>query len=423
MDRENLVYSSYRPTPFSKALLFFDFPAKDATGLSIFLRAVTTAFGGANFDDIGYRYIQLLEPAVVAEIERIEQSQMVLGCQHEPDALSTCASALTWLFENRHLASSVQRLNLAVALASFGRPSLAHSILEDLAEHPRVQGDLRFEYLMLRFAVSNRMGDRIASGRWMRLLKDMGKHGRLMGGQLMDAAAQAIVWHLKTGEVDVDTYKWFFSSSTSLLRRGQNLPDSVKSAWYRSVAMIPAATSQADVTRKTMSRAESFAKAALQESTDPFTLNDLKTYLESALKEHIYLSKEFDKAESIAIALLKLDPHWSPNWFEVAELYMHIGKHEKARQMLLKAIEIGPPYLLLYHYHLAESECQLGDSDTGVQRFSDILAIDSTNRSSALSGLRWARKTKHIALPNFITACNDLSESMSAEQRQILAKI
>lgn len=423
MNQDNLVHSSYRPTPFSKVLLSLNLPAKDATGLSIFLRAVTTAFEGANFDDIGYRYVQLLEPAVVVEIERIEQSKIARYGRHEPDGHSTRASGLTWLFENRHLASSVQRLNLAAALASFGRPSLARSVLANLAEHSRVQGDLRFEYLMLSFAVSNRMGDRVASGKWMRLLRDMGKHGRLMGSQLIDAAAQAIVWHKKTGEVDVDTYRWFFSSSTSLLRRGQNLPYSVESAWYRAAAMIPAAANQVDTTRKTMSRAESLAKAAVQKSSDPFTLNDLKTYLESALKEHIYVSKEFDKAESIGIALLKLDPHWSPNWFEVAELYMHTDKHERARQMLLKAIEIGPPYLLLYHYYLAECECQLGDIDTGVRRFSDILAIDSTNRSSALSGLRWSRKTKHGSLPNFIAACSDLSESMSPEQRQILAEV
>lgn len=224
----------------------------------------------------------------------------------------------------------------------------------------------------------------------------MANSAKMTSLQVIEVSCQTTVWFHKTAEIEKGVYEWFFKKSNDIVRNPRSqIPDGIKSSWYRAVAMIPSEKGNPDATRKLMGRAKDYARKANAEISNPYLLNELKTYYESSVKEHLYVSKDYEKAEAAGLALLKLDPAWSPNWAEVAQVYMARKHYDMGRQLLNKAIQLGPPYLIYYHYLLAECECQLGDVDSGLQRYRHILEVDGSNRSSALSGLHWATKHKH----------------------------
>lgn len=421
---ENLVKMSYRETPFTRAILNLELPKDHGEGLSIFLRATASAFLSANFDEPTYPTIQTLEPSVLTEIEFLQGAVGALKGETEISAQAECGALLSWLYKNLPLASTVQRLNLSAVLAGFCRTELAHSILLQISDRPRVRhGDLSFEYQMLLFATCNRLRDRLGSNSAMHTIRLLGESGKLSRHQILDASAQAIVWFHKSKEIDVSTYEWLFKASVEILKSDSDseaISPSHKSAWYRAAAMRPAGQYDKSLTREIMAKAETFARESIALDKSPFALNNMKTYLESTLKEYTYVTRDYERAEAVGVALLKLDPFWSPNWAEVAEMYMQNNRYERAAQLLNKAIEIGPPYLLSYHYYLAECECQIGNIEQGVKRFHDILLIDSSNRSAALSGLKWAREKGHSTLDLFKDACRNLAASMNQTQLSLI---
>ncbi|RON79779.1 lipopolysaccharide assembly protein LapB [Pseudomonas fluorescens] len=404
MDEDNLVVQSFRENSFYKMMTGVALPDALDKSESILNRACSWSYTTANFDESGYRYVQIFEPGVLSEVKAIKQSmkQDSNTAALERSGVGHIAT-LDWLKENLQHASSIQRLNLATAYASFCRVSEAANVIETLQDMPRTSdGDLQFEYLMLKFVVSNRLQDRASVRIVMQQLLAMANSGKMTPVQIIEVSSQTTVWFHKTGEIEKDVYEWFFKKSNDIVRNPKSqIPDGIKSSWYRAVAMIPAEKGNLDATRELMGRAKDYARKANAEITNPYLLNELKTYYESSVKEHLYVSKDFEKAEAAGLALLKLDPAWSPNWAEVAQVYMELKHYDMARQLLNKAIQLGPPYVLYFHYLLAECECQSGDIDGGLQRYRNIVEVDGSNRSSALSGLYWATKHKHAQVGFF----------------------
>lgn len=397
MDETNLVLKSDHTNTFYQMMIGIGFPDREDRAQSIFNRACAWSYKTANFDDVGYKYIQIFEPGVLNELIALDNAQGRGAEQTGEIRGNNHIAQLDWLHSNLKQVSTVQRLNLAAAYASFCRVGESARILETISDTPRVRdGDLRFEYLMLKFVVCNRLQDRAGSRQAMAAFLDMGKNRKLSVHQIIEVSCQATVWYHKTSEIDKEVYTWFLRKSNALVRDSSaHVGNRIKSSWYRATAMIPSAENKHSASRELMSRAKEYALRANGEVSDPYVLNELKTYYESTIKEHLYYSKDYAKAELAGLSLLKIDPYWSPNWAEVAQVYMTINRFEKAKQLLNKAITLGPPYLNYYHYLLAECECQLGDIDTGLQRYRSILSLDKTNRSSILSGIKWAGQYHH----------------------------
>ncbi|PHX44337.1 hypothetical protein AO263_30320 [Pseudomonas sp. NZIPFR-PS5] len=344
MSEQNLLMHSFTKNSFSDMMLGVRLPDAQDKSESIFNRACSWAYSSANFDDPGYKYIQIFEPGVVKEIQALAKlTPEVSLTLHSQERNKSHLATLDWLAGNLKYASSVQRLNLATAYASFGQIHQAAEILRTMTLMRRVDGgDLEFEFLMLKFVIHNRLQDCASSSESMQQLFSMAKSGRMTASQIVEVCCQATVWFHKTAEVDRTIYEWFFVKSKTLLTaEGSAIPEGMKSSWYRAVAMIPSRGKNDQGTRTLMNHAKTFALQANATSNNPYSLNELKTYFESTIKEHLYGSKDYEKAEAAALSLLKLDPHWSPNWAEAAQVYMTTGQYNTAEKLIKKAIALG----------------------------------------------------------------------------------
>jgi tetratricopeptide (TPR) repeat protein len=368
----------------------------------IFSRACVEAFAESPWTRYGYPYTQVFETSVLQEIsvlEPIAYDDLAL-LRHRPTA---AMRRLGDAVDNQADLSLVERLNLASVLVSIARLDLAETVMAEAA--PLAAGDRdRFELAWLRFVISNRQDDGRDSASAFSTMRAAIEAGGVPASRALDACTQAVVWYLKRKDVSEDDFVWSVRAGDALATQLKRQDFSAVSSWYRGLAMLPAAKGMADKTRSYMEMAWSAAEEAVGQRRQAYKLNLVKTYHESTLKEHMYVTKDFDAAVEAGRALIDLDPVWSVSYGELAEAHVRFGRPLEAAQLYDQAVAVGPPYV--GHHLLKSASCweKAGDLERALGGYERLASLVPGDTDVLTLGLRCARELSHPAARSFETA-------------------
>ena len=327
----------------------------------LFSQACVGQFEASDPTRYEYLFAQVFEPDVLKEVAVLAGLPYpeVAGLVHRPTA------AVAGLAERRAAAadlSVVELVNLAAALISISRFDVADEVLDIAARGAADPGD-RFEVEMLRFTVTNRRDDGTGSPHAFRAMRAAIGEGGVPADRIMDACSQAVVWYLKRKEVAEDDFPWFLATGRRLVARPDRLDPGSLSAWYRAIAMIPAARGEPVKTRLFMRYAREAAEETIKRRPRAYEMHFLKTYHESSLKEHMYVTRDLAAAEEAGRALIDLDPWWAPSYGELAEAYARFGRHEQAADLYERAVRTGPPYVAHHLVRAARQRERIGQDE------------------------------------------------------------
>lgn len=353
----------------------FDCPR---VGRDLFSAACLEEFDNRPRDSYGYLFAQVFEPHVLHEIERLEGctigglETLSYGASDRLDQLraALCCTGVR----------VVERINLAAALISVSRFTLAASILAEIDPTECTPRDW-FEAAMLDFVVANRRSDKAGVNAAFAAMRLAGKSGTLPADRLLDAAAQAVVWRQKGEQVDAENYSWFLAVGRKLVEDGGGANPGARSSWYRAIAMIPAAHGAAEETRLLMLEARKAAEEALTDRPGAYSAHFTKTYYESTIKEQLYIARDFDAALEAAAALIELDPLWSPSLGEKAEIHFATRQFETAANCWEAAGRCGPPYVGHHYFAAAQAWEAAGAPERALEICIGLAELDPSMES------------------------------------------
>jgi tetratricopeptide (TPR) repeat protein len=318
-------------------------------------------------------------------------------------------------------ASVIALVNTAAVLISLSRFGLAADVLASIRRSDCDDRAL-FEIAMLEFVISNRLanaeGMRAAFANMRRAIE----RSKLPAERLLDASGQAVVWRLKTKAIDEQEFQWFLDLGKHVIAQERGSEAGARSSWYRAVAMIPAAKGDKAATRELMLRARRTAEEALVSRPRAYETHFLKTYHESALKEHMYLTGDKHAAFAEADALIALDPYWSPSYGEKAEAHQRFGEIELAAECYERAGELGPPYVGHHMFGAAQSWERAGRLERALQICEHLLPLDEVNASVVVAGYAAARKLGDATGGAFGEAFGKIETGLSPSHRDYLAR-
>ncbi|KER03885.1 hypothetical protein LGZ99_06865 [Photorhabdus temperata] len=363
---------------------------------SIWSKATCLALTHHNFDMNGYVITQALEPSCLKEVSNTVNIPYTM-VENFTYPCKGPGNALQWLLSMRPNLPDIQKLNLARALITTARYRLSQEILAEINSQ-KLYPEQRMTYLITRFIADNRLGIHANHTHLFENVRTIIETEKISEESILEVTSLAIVWYLKTKAIDPVAYKWFEACgrcvAESILERETFKAKLALSSFYRAYAMVPASVSNPSATRTLMLKAQHVA-----ESLEP--QNDLeevlaatakKTVLESSIKEMLYVSQNFDAAEQYGLKLISLDPHWSINYQELAEVYIKKSEYEKALEQYNNAKHIGLPRATLTEYMIGVCHAYLGDSTAAIDAFKSVLQADVTNISAGLSGYKVASK-------------------------------
>lgn len=293
------------PNAFQRTIVHFDHGGVDA---DLFSRACVEQYDDSALESFGYLFAQVFEPHVLHEVAALE-GQPIEALERLEYGASERMERLRAQLRGG-AASIIALVNTAAALISLSRFGLAAEVLASIRRSDCDDRAL-FEVAMLEFVISNRLanaeGMRAAFAHMRRAIE----RSKLPAERLLDASGQAVVWRLKTKAIDEREFQWFLDLGKQVIAQERGSESGARSSWYRAVAMIPAAKGDKAATRELMLRARRTAEETLVSRPRAYETHFLKTYHESALKEHMYLTGDKDAALAEADALIALDPYWS----------------------------------------------------------------------------------------------------------------
>lgn len=190
-------------------------------------------------DVYGYLLAQVFEPNVLREVAILDGQSV----ERVADLSHRSTSTMEQLADRVARAGElpvVALINTATALLSVSRfdpaEALVHKALSrSLSSHEA------FEAWMLKFIVTNRRDDGKGSAESFERMRSAIEVGPVPPQRALDACAQAVVWYMKRREIPQDTFRWFVTAGRELVRQPNNLAPASISAWYRALAMVPAA--------------------------------------------------------------------------------------------------------------------------------------------------------------------------------------
>lgn len=377
---ETLLGLSYAPRPA-------DQPA------DLFSQACAEQYAQCDPTSFGYLFAQVFEPDVLREIAALEG----LPYDDLQDLAMRPTAAIEELADRLdHAAelSPVELVNLAAALISISRFRPAAVALRHAAA--RATGNREaFEIAMLDFVVTNRVGNGAGTAGAFHRMRVAIESGALPPERVLDACAQAVVWHLKRRELTPEDFEWFTVLGERTTAHAGGLDPGAVSSWFRAAAMLPAAGKDATRTRELMERAREAADEAMKLRPRAYELHFMKTYFESSLKEHMYLTWDPGKAEHYGRKLIDIDPAWSPSYGELADAHAHFGKHDAAAELYDQAAHRGPPYVSYHLIKAAQMYERLGDDDRALARYMTVVRLVPDHAAAHQMGLSLAERTGH----------------------------
>ncbi|PHM62730.1 tetratricopeptide repeat protein [Xenorhabdus ishibashii] len=363
---------------------------------SIWSKATCLALTNHNFDMNGYVITQAMEYSFLKEIAQIANIPYVdVTCFNYE-----CAgpgNALQWLLSMKVYLPDIQKVNLARALITTARYHLAQDILS-IVNPEKLQPEQKITYFITSFIVRNRLVSGSDCSDLFGRIKQIIEDKNISEENILEAASLAIVWYLKTGTIDLQTYEWFKQCgefiSEKIIERKTFKAKLALSSFYRAYAMVPAAINDIPKTRSIMLKSQHFSDILEPENELETVLAETakKTVLESSIKEMMYVSKQWDIAEEYALELVTFDPYWSVNYQELAEVYLKQNKYSKALEQYQNAKQIGLPRVAFNEYMIGVCHEYLGDHQEAINSFKNVLTMDKTNISSGISGYRVSSK-------------------------------
>lgn len=346
---------------FQQTMLGLEYYTAPGTSADLFAQATVQQWQESDPDRYGYLFAQVFESDVLRELSLLEGHSFVAVDTMRLTPTDSMRRLREALDDSERL-PPVHALNTAAALLSVSRFGAVVPLLRSLearATEPRGA----FEVAMLKFVLSNRAEDGAGSPAAFATMRTAIASGKVPPDRALDACTQAVVWHLKRKEVTRTQFDWYLAAGGRLVESLCGLDSAAVSSWYRALAMVPAASGDATTTREYMSRARDAAEQTLGMRPRPYELHLLKTYHESSMKEHMFVTKDPEKAMAAGQALLALDPSWSPSYGEVAEAHRFFGDPRSAAEQYERAAEVGPPYVA--HHLVSAASCwqAIGDDE------------------------------------------------------------
>lgn len=373
---------------FTETMLGLEYASVPADRVDLFSTACAEQFRDRDLTRFGYLFAQVFDANVLAEVAELTgvPYESVAELRHRPTAAMTLLADLT---SDADKLSVVELINVAAALISVSRFGQASRLLALATARAKV-GRESFEAWMLAFVVANRCDDQPGSAQAFTRMRQAIELRSIPPERVLDACSLAVVWYLKRKELPEAAYQWYLSTGQALAGERANVDPAALSSWYRALAMVPAAAGDAETARQT-----------LAQRPRAYEMHLLKTYHESSLKEHMFVTGDFDRAEESGRALIALDPAWAPSYGELAEAYLRFGRPEQAATMYEKAIQAGPPY---YCHHLlgaARAREKSGDNDRAIAHYEALSRLVPDNVAVAEAGLDLARKLSHASQAHF----------------------
>lgn len=390
--------SAFRRNAFQATLIGLSFgPSHDA---DIFSRACVEAFDECDWAQFGYPFTQVFEPAVLFEVALLEgvPYERLTALDHRETDATVRLGAMVDVLATR---SVVELVNLASALVSISRFDLARRVLAEAGAR-RTTPREDFDIAWVEFLVTNRCDDGAGSPAAFEKMREAVRAHGVPPSRVLDACTQAVVWYVKRREIPTAEFERWMALGASLAKTPARIETGALSSWYRGVAMVPAATGNAGATRRYMDRAREAAEAATTvERGRAFALNAVKTYYESALKEHLYVRRDPEAAEEAGRALIDLDPAWSPSYGELAEVHERTGRVERAAELYEQAADTGPPYVA--HHLLKAATCRerSGDLDRSLAHYATLAELAPRSERVMSGGLAVAERMSHPSTAAF----------------------
>jgi tetratricopeptide (TPR) repeat protein len=383
----------FRRNTFQETMLGLEYVANSDRQADIFSRACVEIFAEVDWSQFGYSFTQIFEPDVLREVALLESVSYdsLTDLSHIP---SITMGRLTELVNHASELITVELLNLASALISISRFEIAAQLVDGAAARalsPREQ----FEVGWLEFLISNRRDDGTNSTRAFERMRASIDVGGIPRGRVLDVCTQGVVWYIKRREISKDVFKWCITVGSALTKTHNSLDLGAISSWYRGIAMVPAAKGNADKTREYMNLAHEAAQEKVSKCPRAYEMNAVKTYYESAVKEHIYVTRNFEAAEEAGRALIALDPAWPPSYGELAEVYQKFGKMDQAAGLYEKAATMGPPYVGHHLLHAARCNVYLKNEEGALIHYLALVKLAPEGALIYKEGLEVARKVSH----------------------------
>lgn len=374
---------------FHQTLLELRYDSSHGLRPDIFSQACVEQFHSRPKQTYGYLFAQVFEPYVLKEVSQIE------GVEYEEvESLAYGGgeplTIIKDLLANRSELSPVEAINLAAALISISRFSLSKAVLDGIAGRCSADRD-RFEATMLHFVIANRLADKAGMSKRLAELRQLIQRGNLPPDRAIGAASQAIVWHMKSNVLSDESYQWFLNLGQNLSRPSAGVESGSLSSWYRAVAMVPAAKGDKESTREFMLAARKAAEIAIVTRPRAYETHFIKTYHESSLKEHMYVTRDRNSAIREGEALVALDPVWAPSYGELAEVYRFFGENRQAAELFERAGRLGPPYVGHHLFSAAQSYEADGASNEALVLYQELLAFAPKNASVVVAGFKLAQ--------------------------------
>ncbi|WP_406316697.1 tetratricopeptide repeat protein [Streptosporangium sp. NBC_01639] len=399
---------TYKRNAFQETLIGLEYTPYPGETADIYSRACVEAFADVDWTQFGYPFTQVFEPGVLHEVSFLEgvPYENLADLSYRP---TSAMKLLGDLVDNAAELGSIGRINLASSLVNTSRFNLAERVLSPLAgtEDPREA----FEVAWLEFMISNRRDDGRDSPAAFTRMRAAVLSGVIPRARILDACTQAVVWYLKRREVTEDDFRWYVTVGNALAKEPDRLAPSAVSSWYRGLAMLPAAKGMPAKTRSYMRSARVAAEQAVEQNSGALELNFVKTYYESSLKEHMYVSRDFERAVESGRALIELDPVWAPSYGELADAYDKFGQVEKAAGLFIRAAELGPPYVGHHLLRAADCEERIGDYGSALSCYSALAEMAPRSAGVLRGGLRCAQEIGHESTSRFERALKELNVS------------
>ncbi|WNM32732.1 hypothetical protein RKE30_21145 [Streptomyces sp. Li-HN-5-11] len=389
----------FRRNSFQETLIRLEYTSAPDRPVDLFSRACVEHYRELRTDRYGYSFTQVFEPGVLREAALLD------GRRYEPladlsDQPGPAVVRLAELVDNASDLSVIGLVNVASALITISRFDPASRLLR-LAEARAVTPRDRLETAMLDFMVANRCDDGVSSPAAFSRMREAIEAGTVPRERVIDVCAQAVVWYLKRKELSEADFRWYVRTGCALTKDPGHIDPTTISAWNRALAMIPAGKGQAVSTRRYMERTREAAQEAITRRSRPYELNFLKTYYESTLKEHLYVTRDFDKARDAGESLIALDSAWSPSYAELAEVHQRAGDKRRAAELYEEAAAMGPPYV--GHHLLRATRCweELGEYERAVDQYLTLCRLAPGNEPLLRSGFRAAQNASSPARDRF----------------------
>jgi tetratricopeptide (TPR) repeat protein len=393
--------------PFQETMLGLELSQWPEGRADLFSRACVEQYQSADMSRFGYLFAQVFEPNVLVEVALLAgvPYEEVAGLRYRP------TPTIAHLAERTAHAGDltvVELVNVAAALISISRFGAATDLLE--AATARAAGPLQtFEAWMLVFVVANRCDDSQGTTRAFARMRAAIETGKIPPDRTLDACAQAVVWYMKRREPMEADYQWYLATGQSVADQRERVDPGSISAWYRAVAMVPAAAGDAERTRQFMVYAREAAERAVSLRPRAYERHFEKTYHESSLKEHMYVTRDPDRAEAAGRALIAMDTAWGLSYAELGEAYAFFGRTREAAEMYRRAVAAGPPY---YGYHLLQAArwCEkAGMAEESLDHYLTLSHLVPDNVGVLSAGLDLARAMSHPSSATFAHMLDQLT--------------